>query len=87
MAYSLLREERTLGESLHNVGVVFLGDHQHDPGAGLRGDVHGGAATQDLWTLFVFGVVDGGGGLEMVEVLIYGKTVQHFLTVTPPLWP
>jgi len=25
MAYSLLGEERTLRESLHNVGVVFLG--------------------------------------------------------------
>ena len=40
MAYSLLREEGTLAESLHNVGVVFLEEYEGGFVMGSRGDVH-----------------------------------------------
>jgi len=39
MAYSLLGEEGTLRESLHNVGVVFLENYEGNSGAGSGGDV------------------------------------------------
>jgi hypothetical protein len=41
MAYSLLGEEGTLGESLHNVRVVFLEDCEDNSVMDSRGDVHG----------------------------------------------
>jgi len=40
MAYSLLGEEGTLGESLYNVGVVFLKDCEGHSVVGSRGDAH-----------------------------------------------
>ena len=42
VAYSLLGEERTLRESLHNVGVVFLENNENnDSDVNSRGDVRG----------------------------------------------
>ena len=41
MAYSLLGEEGTLGESLHNVGVVFLKDCEDHYVVGSWDDAHG----------------------------------------------
>lgn len=41
VAYSLLREEGTLGESLHNARVVFLGNYENNSSVDLRGNIHG----------------------------------------------